>query len=160
MNKKEPQVKYIKINNKSTELRLKNDGYVRPEKTATELLTPEEIELRLRNYEQVDINEIEKLSNPTRIQYFEITTNDDGEDIYRYRQGGILIINKYPDYLVLEGKNSKTFCVQIKKHVFYKEKDYDKLKKEYEDIIIKKNRIIEEQKYIIEQFQKKSKTKQ
>ena len=71
-----------------------------------------------------------------------------------------LIINKYPDYLVLEGKNSKTFCVQIKKHVFYKEKDYDKLKKEYEDIIIKKNRIIEEQKYIIEQFQKKSKTKQ
>jgi len=160
MNKKEPQVKYIHINNKNTELRLKNDGYVRPEKTATELLTPEEIELRLRNYEQVDINEIEKLSNPTRIQYFEITTNDDGEDIYRYRQGGILIINKYPDYLVLEGKNSKTFCVQIKKHVFYKEKDYDKLKKEYEDIIIKKNRIIEEQKYIIEQFQKKSKTKQ
>jgi len=160
MNKKEPQVKYIKINNKSTELRLKNDEYVRPEKTATELLTPEEIELRLRNYEQVDINEIEKLSNPTRIQYFEITTNDDGEDIYRYRQGGILIINKYPDYLVLEGKNSKTFCVQIKKHVFYKEKDYDKLKKEYEDIIIKKNKIIEEQKYIIEQFQKKIKTKQ
>ena len=160
MNKKEPQVKYVKIKNNSTELRLKNDGYVRPEKTATELLTPEEIELRLRNYEQVDVNEIEKLNNPTRIQYFEITTNDDGEDIYRYRQGGILIINKYPDYLVLEGKNSKTFCVQIKKHVFYKEKDYDKLKKEYEDIIIKKNRIIEEQKYIIEQFQKKSKTKQ
>ena len=160
MNKKEPQVKYVKIKNNSTELRLKNDGYVRPEKTATELLTPEEIELRLRNYEQVDVNEIEKLNNPTRIQYFEITTNDDGEDIYRYRQGGILIINKYPDYLVLEGKNSKTFCVQIKKHVFYKEKDYDKLKKEYEDIIIKKNRIIEEQKYIIEQFQKKSKTQQ
>ena len=89
MNKKEPQIKYVQINNKSTELRLKNDGYVRPEKTATELLTPEEIELRLRNYEQVDVNEIEKLSNPTRIQYFEITTNDDGEDIYRYRQGGI-----------------------------------------------------------------------
>ena len=35
MNKKEPQIKYVQINNKSTELRLKNDGYVRPEKTAT-----------------------------------------------------------------------------------------------------------------------------
>jgi len=151
MNKKE-QIKYIQINKSGTNLKLSDDKYIRPEKTATDLLSPEEIEMRLKNYEQVDINDIEKLSNPTRIQYFEII-----DDNYRYRQGGILIINKYPDYLVLEGKNAKTFCVQIKNHVFYKEKDYDKLKKEFEDIITKKNRIIEEQKFIIEQLQKKYK---
>ena len=146
----QPQIKYIKMIPKNK--KLSEDTYIRPEITATDLLTPEEIELRLKNFVQVEVEDIKNLRKPTRIQYFEVI-----DDNYRYRQGGSIIVNKYPDYLVLEGKNAKTFSVQIKNHIFYKEKDYDNLKKDFEEIIIKKNRTIDEQKIIINKMYKELK---
>lgn len=110
-----------------------NDNYVKPDITATDLLSKEQIISRLKNYEQV-IPTIKNLPVSSRIQYFEILDTDN----FRYKPGGTVIVNKYPKYLVLTN-GRKNWSVQIKSHVIFKQKDVSDIENNYETIIRHKN---------------------
>jgi hypothetical protein len=122
-NKKQKITQGRKANNSSAaSVRLTSDGYVRPKKTATDMLSIDDIKKRIRNFERVNNEEIKDILVNTRIQYFELS-EDDG---FRYKPGGVMIVNKYPDYIVL-ANGRKTWCVQLDKHVIYKEIDVEKI---------------------------------
>lgn len=103
-----------------------------------DLLTAEQIKEKLYNYEQVDRYDIENLFPGTRIQYFEIMENNK----FRFKPGGIITINGYPNYLVLTN-GRKSWSVQLVNHIIFKEQSVDLIVKKYIDIINQKNQEID-----------------
>lgn len=140
------------VNQKYKTTKLSQDNYIRPKITATDLIDPDEIKERLKNFEKVE--DISSIVPNIRIQYFEIT--DDKK--FRYRQGGTLIVNKYPDYIVLSN-GRKSWSVQIANHVFFKQIDIDEIRKQYEKIIADKDRKIEEMTHYIGILKKANESK-
>ena len=98
-------------NKQSNTIRLNNDDYSKPTKTITDLIqTREAIDEKLRNYTEVDNNELELLPKNVHISY--ITYNID-KNMELFRMGGYLR-KVAKDYIVLAGKGNKTFSVQRK----------------------------------------------
>lgn len=104
-----------------------------------DLLTAEQIKEKLYNYEQVNSHDIENLFPGTRIQYFEIMENKK----FRFKPGGIITINGYPNYLVLTN-GRKSWSVQLLNHIIFKEQSVDLVAKKYIDIINQKNQEIDQ----------------
>lgn len=122
----------------SVATRMSEDNYVRPKLTATDMLSREDIQERLKNYEQVSPDDVEKIVPGTRVQYFQVDKND---EMMRYRPGGTVIVNQYPVYLVLSN-GRKSWSVQLKNNIIFKEIDVDAIKKKYEERIKEKDREI------------------
>ena len=80
---------------------------------------------------------------------------DDNNNEYKYKIGGTLIINKSPNYIVLTN-GKKNWSVQLKQHIIFREISVDKLRQQYERLLNDKNRTIEELKYLIQEYKKKS----
>ena len=116
---------------------LVNDKYKKPAITATELLSHDEINERLKNFYRVKPDDISNLSINTRIQYFQVSK--DGN--YKYRTGGTLIVNKAPVYLILSN-GRKNWSVQLKSHIIFAGHDIEKVKEEYEKKLAEKDKKI------------------
>lgn len=114
-----------------------NDGYKKPITTATELLSPEEIKTRLKNFYRLLPDNIIDLPINTRIQYFQVLP----ENKFKYRSGGTLIINKAPLYLILSN-GRKNWSVQLDSHIIFAGEDIDKIKEEYEKKLLEKDKKI------------------
>jgi hypothetical protein len=99
---------------------LADDGYVRPKATSSEMLTADEIKVRLRNYDRVMEEDLLNLEMDEKIRYFEVL--DDGK--FKYKPGGFLLVNGAPDYLVLTTSKG-SWSVQLENHVIFKSKDID-----------------------------------
>jgi hypothetical protein len=123
--------------NKKNSKSLINDKYKKNNITATELLTPNEINDRLKNFYRVKPNDIKSLTVNTRIQYFQVSP--DGK--YKYRTGGTLIVNKAPVYLILSN-GKKNWSVQLDTHIIFAGQDIETVRKEYEQKIAEKNKKI------------------
>lgn len=102
----------------------------------SDILKPDEIRERLKNFERVADEDLKSIAPHTKIQYFDIS---DGS--CRYRPGGSLLYNHAPKYIVLTN-GGKSWSIQLDSVIIFKEKDYDKLKKEYEILISKKDKEI------------------
>ena len=115
-------------------IKIKNDNYVKPNITAIDLLTPGDIKKRLINYEKITTECVEILVPSTRIQYFEIMKDNK----FRYKPGGAIIKNGYPDYLVLSNGRI-SWSVQLKNHIIFKEINVDTIVNEYKEKLKKKD---------------------
>lgn len=131
--------------------------YVRPHKTASENLTPEEIESKLEDYIQTDI---EKIPLNTHIRYFKM---EDGKR--KFCPGGILYQNVgIPTYVKLSN-GSNVWSVQVKDTIFFRKMaaieistEYKKQINELDDKvkhIVQKNELLEaENKKMIDYIKK------
>ncbi len=166
-------------NKPSNTIRLNDDDYSKPTKTITDLIqTRDAIDEKLRNYTEVDNNELELLPKNVHISY--ITYNVE-KNMELFRMGGYLR-KVAKDYIVLAGKGNKTFSVQRKIYgnkdktqllyvtrFFAKKKDstsYSKLsinggavdresiKKEYEEALTKSTSFMKKQQEILEAKQR------
>ncbi len=99
----------------------------------TDLITMEELKEKMQNYKRVNDADVKNLKPDTKIRYIEVF-----EDGFKYKPGGYLIVNKYPEYLILTSGN-RNWSVQLKDHIIFIEISVDELKKEYDHIIATKN---------------------
>ncbi len=151
MNKQKPTLSKVLKKPKENKLMIQRLGddvdektYLKPEKTATDLLSPEEIKKRINNYEQVSGDAVADIVPDTRVQYFEVMEDKS----FKYKPGGVVIVNKYPDYMVLSN-GRRNWSVQLINHVIFKEIDIDVIKSNYDTLIASKDRQIEQLKHLI-----------
>lgn len=125
------------MSKKKTNTSLINDNYKKSSITATELLSPDEINTRLKNFYRVSPEDVINLPIYTRIQYFQVLPDNK----FKYRTGGNLIVNKFPSYLVLSN-GRKNWSVQLDTHIIFAGEDIDKIKEEYEKKLLEKDKKI------------------
>ena len=113
-----------------------NDGYIKPKITISDSLSKDDIQQKLLDYEKIDISKVGNIEKGTHIRYFKII---DGE--YKYCPGGILIINKSPEYIVL-GNGNKKWSVQLNSSIIFQQLTIKRIKEEYEEIIKDKEAMI------------------
>lgn len=107
----------------------KNDGYEKPELTFTEKLTNDDIEEMLDDY--VEVENLAQVPLGTHIRYI-ATIN--GKK--KFRIGGILSNTKgLPKYIVLVNSAGKSWSVQTKNTVFYRQMTRKEIREEYEEVI-------------------------
>lgn len=114
----------------------------------TDSMTWDEIKKRIVNYNQIAGEDLKNMPTNTKIRYFEILENGK----YRYKPGGTVIVNKYPDYLVLSNGTNRTWSVQLNKHIIFMQMDIDEIKNRYEQILIEKNKKIDQYRHYIEKL--------
>jgi len=150
----------------------KNDGYVRPKRTKTELVQNEKnINDYLKDFEEIEDSKLPYVNLNTQLRYISYDVENECE---LFRFGGLLMKIE-EKYVVLAGKESKRFSVQryiydkndkiIHTTRFFKKIKTEQLLKEQlnmtldksEDIINKQNAIIEKQKKELAALKKKSK---
>lgn len=111
-------------------------NYSRPSQTYQETLSTDDIKEKLNNYKKVE--DISTVPLQTHMRYFVYKENDQTKKMERlFRLGGKLI-NKdnYKQYVVLcNGKH--TWSVNTKTAVFWKEKNIEEVKEEYEAKILR-----------------------
>jgi hypothetical protein len=101
--------KYIIDKNKFIPLRLGEDGYERPRKTYTDSIqTKEEIKNRLKGYEEVDPEDVDLLEIGKSVRYIKYDKQTGHEKLIL----GGNVVNVFPNYVVLKGKNNYSFCAQ------------------------------------------------
>ena len=139
--------------------RLSNDSYDKPKKTITDTLqTTSAIKEKLYNYEEVSTDKIQDIPIGSHIRYISY-------DVYNkqelFRTGGIIKMIR-SEYLVLSGKNNKTFSVQryirdpkskstilYTTKIFKKLKESAKLKKDLELVVDKSDKMLQKQNEVI-----------
>lgn len=92
-------------------------------------ISAEDIKDKLKFYNRVKAADIPNIKIGAMIKYIQVL--DDGT--YKYRPGGILIVNKAPDYLVLTAKR-KSWSVQLDTHIIFSE-NFGEVRKNYEQRI-------------------------
>jgi hypothetical protein len=112
------------------------DQIARPLITATDLITPDEIRERMKDYEKVPYDQIPYLQPGCRLRYFEIIENQ-----YKFRSGGTLIVNGYPDYLLVSS-GRKNWSVQLNANILFKEIDFNEIRKEYARMLEKDSKTL------------------
>jgi len=122
------------------------ENYIRPEIMPNDFINPLELKKRLKFYDLV--YDAVDLNSGMHIQYIEYY-----ENTFRYKSGGILITNKYPDYIVLSNGRS-SWSVQLKNNIIFKQKSIYEMKQIYDNIIYKKDMTINELKNKIKLLQK------
>tara|TARA_B110000967_G_C18632313_1_gene434261 strand:+ start:77 stop:478 length:402 start_codon:yes stop_codon:yes gene_type:complete len=91
-----------------------NNSYVKPSITQQDLISDdvELIQEKLKGYIQINPENYEDVENGLWIKYITY----DG----KYRCGGVLKINKSPNYYVLKNpKLNVSWCVDLNKHLFF-----------------------------------------
>ena len=150
----------------------KDDGYVRPKRTKTELVQNEKnINEYLKDFEEIEDSKLPYVNLNTQLRYISYDVENECE---LFRFGGLLMKIE-EKYVVLAGKESKRFSVQrylydknnklVYTTRFFKKVKTEQLLKEQlsmtldksEDIINKQNAIIEKQKKELAALKKKSK---
>ena len=150
----------------------KDDGYVRPKRTKTELVQNEKnINDYLKDFEEIEDSKLPYVNINTQLRYISYDVENECE---LFRFGGLLMKIE-EKYVVLAGKESKRFSVQryiydknnklVHTTRFFKKVKTEQLLKEQlnmtldksEDIINKQNAIIEKQKKELSALKKKSK---
>lgn len=150
----------------------KDDGYVRPKRTKTELVQNEKnINEYLKDFEEIEDSKLPYVNLNTQLRYISYDVENECE---LFRFGGLLMKIE-EKYIVLAGKESKRFSVQryiydknnklVHTTRFFKKVKTEQLLKEQlnmtldksEDIINKQNAIIEKQKKELAALKKKSK---
>lgn len=136
--------------------------YVRPMKTATDLLqSKDELKKYLRDYEEVKEEEVNFLPLGQLLRYISYDKKNRRE-IFRY---GGLLKKIAKEYLVLQGKNGMTFSCQrytlddqgnnIHTTRFFKKMNPELvLKEEYENVLDKTEEIMKNQTSIIDKQKK------
>jgi hypothetical protein len=89
----------------------------------------EEIAEKLKFYKRIDTDNIKNIPLGIRIKYIEILDNKK----YKYKEGGTIIVNKAPEYIMLAAKR-KSWSVQLNKHIIFIEQ-FQLVRKEYEQKI-------------------------
>jgi hypothetical protein len=130
--------------NKTTKLSFQDKGYKDYQEKnkgnpnpASVFVNPEDIKKKLEFYKRVQTEDLANIPLGMRIKYVEILDNG----TYKYKPGGVVIVNKAPDYLVLTG-NRKSWSVQLANHIIFVE-EYDLVRKNYEQKIKNLNNQIE-----------------
>lgn len=152
----------------------KNDGYVRPKRTKTELVQNEKnINDYLKDFEEIEDSKLPYVNLNTQLRYISYDVENECE---LFRFGGLLMKIE-EKYVVLAGKEGKRFSVQryiydknnnnklVHTTRFFKKIKTEQLLKEQlnmtldksEDIINKQNAVIEKQKKELAALKKKSK---
>tara|TARA_B110000037_G_C16744889_1_gene352802 strand:+ start:27 stop:524 length:498 start_codon:yes stop_codon:yes gene_type:complete len=151
----------------------KNDDYVRPKRTKTEMVQNEKnINDYLKNFEEIDNNKLPYININTQLRYISYDIENECE---LFRFGGLLM-KVEEKYIVLAGKDGKRFSVQryiydnnnnnnklVHTTRFFKKIKNEEILKEQlsstfnksEEIIKKQNKIIEKQKKELEAMKKK-----
>ncbi len=143
-NEKPPYIPYIKKptndENDKQPITYKN-GYTRPEKTFTDNLTPEQIEERLEDYEEVkNVEELYKIPLGVHLRYY---STDKQTGIKTFRMGGQLHHNKgLPKYVMLSNGTTQ-WSVQIDDAIFFRKLASEEIKNIFkEEIVSLKEEII------------------
>ena len=116
---------------------IKNSNYERPPLTYTDLLTKEQIETLLIDFEE--IKDISTIPIGTFIRYFE---NKDKE--LKFRVGGILTVKKPEEGYIYLKNNLVNWPVQINNCLLFRKITTNEIKKEYDKIILEKDKKINE----------------
>ena len=124
-------------------------------KTFHDLLTEEDINILLEDYEE--INNIHELKPGILIRYYKLI-NQNNDIIKLFRTGGTIInIDFEKKYLIVS--NGKTnWSVQMDNSIFYKKITLEELKNYYENEIDNKNLEIKKYKKYIENLKNKYNT--
>jgi hypothetical protein len=120
-------VKYVTI---------KKDNTKNYKKKPKEYLSETEVKKRLQNCIKVKKEDVGKMEVKTKIKYVEET--DKG---YILKNGGSIVVNSYPDYLIVKN-GSLSWSVQLNKNTIYREITINELKDYYENIIYEKDKTI------------------
>lgn len=150
---------YNNINCQINSGRLSKDSYKKPKKTITDTLqTKAAIKEKLYNYEEVPTNNIQDIAIGSHVRYISYDPKNKKE---LFRTGGIVRMIR-SEYLVLSGKNNKTFSVQryirdpkSKSKIlfttkFYKKlKESTKLKKDLNNVVEKSEKMLKKQAAVI-----------
>jgi hypothetical protein len=133
------------------------ENYIRPKVTATEKLTPEQIEEKLENYSQTDIANIPL---GVHVRYFKTVNGKK-----KFCSGGILRVNTGLPTYVLLSNGELTWSVQVKDTIFFRKMTNSEIstehKKENEDYeksindLSEKNRILSDKIRLLELENKK-----
>ena len=155
---------YSNINCQINSGRLSKDSYKKPKKTITDTLqTKAAMKEKLYNYEEVPPNQIQDIPIGSHVRY---VSYDPKKKKELFRTGGIIKMIR-SEYLVLAGKNNKTFSVQryirdpkTKSKILFTTKFYkkinesSKLKKDLDSVVEKSEKMLKKQNAVIKQQQK------
>jgi hypothetical protein len=136
--------------------KLSTDGYNRAKKTITDSVQNEsDINEKLKDYIEVPIKQIDYIPLNSHLRYLKY---DPKTKVELFRFGGLLQ-RVYPEYIILKGKEGKTFCVQrytilknnkkIPTRFFKKSINNEKIKLEYEGYKKNASDIFEKQEDLI-----------
>lgn len=127
------------------------DGYVRPVKTFTENMTPEEIKESLKNYKQITHDDLYNVKPGTHFRYFR--TDEHGHRHFKLG-GNIINLSGLPEYVVF-GNGKITWSVQVEGTIFYQKNQIEDIQKECDNTIKEKDSLIAEQEQEIIELKKK-----
>lgn len=151
----------MQINCITTGKKLSESEYKKPKVTITDTLqNPENIEAKLKNYVEIEPEEVEDLTIGSHLRYITLNKKNNSE---RFCTGGILRV-KNSTYVILAGKDNLTFSVQryfkddndniiYKTRFFRKLKPTEILKEDLNNTISKSDEVFNKQNSIIEQQQ-------
>ena len=125
---KEDREKYKKTS-------IKNSNYIRPELTYTDLLTKEQIETLLIDFEE--IKNISDVPIGTFIRYFEFKENE-----LKFRVGGILSVKKPNDGYIYLKNNQINWPVQLKNCLLFRKLTTIEVRKEFDKKFLKQEKEI------------------
>ena len=146
----------------STTGRLASNDYKRPKETITQSVqNKEDIEKYLEDYVEITQEEMCTIPLNSHLRYIRYDKQNNKE---LFRFGGLLIVIK-DQYVILSGKNAKTFSVQrytydnngdvIHKTRFFKKRnEKEKLESKLEETIKYSNEVFAKQKLALEEQQK------
>ena len=112
---------------------IKNSNYIRPELTYTDLLTKEQIETLLIDFEE--IKDIETIPIGTFIRYFE---QKEGE--LKFRVGGILSVKKPEEGYIYLKNNQINWPVQLKTCILFRKLTTQEVRKEFDLKLLEKEK--------------------
>lgn len=142
--------------------KLNSNDYERPRKTITDKYQDEELmNEKLKDYEEIDPEEFDYTPLKSHLRYI-IYDPKKKSELFRF--GGILT-RMQKEYVILSGKNNKTFSVQryiydkngnkiYTTRFFKKKRKKDILEEALENTVEKSKEILQKQNNIIQQQQK------
>ena len=93
-------------------------GYVRPDRTLQDMLTPEQIEEKLMGYVQCPIKEVPQNCH---VRYFSLSTDPKTKALKKqFRLGGFVTNKDFADTYVILSNGTKSWSVQSQTTIFYR----------------------------------------
>jgi hypothetical protein len=92
---------------------------------------PEDLKEKLKYYDRVESKNIADIPLGSRVKYIEVLE----DNRFKYKPGGVIIVNKAPQYLIL-AENKKSWSVQLDRHIIFVER-FELARKHYENTIKK-----------------------
>lgn len=115
-----------------SDIRSKNDNYIRPKYTLQDKITDEEIKIMLEDY--IEVDDITKVNKGTHIRYYTVLVeNDRAKKVFRIG-GNLKFVSTDNVYIILANGDSK-WSVQIKNSIFYRQLSIYEIKDEYEQVL-------------------------